>query len=245
MLLTAAAAWMLLLTEPRAMPMIVPCAATGAGPMPSSLPMLLSMNPPGLLAAGWALMLIAMMTPVLIEPVRYIRMRSFTHRRARAVLLFLGGYAAVWMATGVVLLGSAFAVEAFAPQSYLPAAGIVLVALVWQFTPIKQRCLNRCHALSGLAAFGTAADLSALRFGAIHGLWCAVSCSAMMLAPMLLPGGQLVAMATVSILIFSERLEQPAVPRWRWHGFGQVIRILVAQTRIRLQSRQIDPALSE
>ena len=50
--------------------------------------------------------------------------------------------------------------------------------------------------------------------------------------PLLLPQGHLAAMAMVTVLIFSERLEQPMPLRWRWRGFGKLIRILVSQARI-------------
>jgi predicted metal-binding membrane protein len=176
-------------------------------------------------------MLVAMMAPVLIPPVRHIHLRSFTDRRARSTAFFLTGYGAVWMAVGCVLLAVELAATSLAPESYLPAACLLLVALVWQCSPIKQRCLNRCHAHTELAAFGAAADLGALRFGLTHGIWCAGSCWASMLFPMLLPKGHVVAMAAVTVVIFSERLDHPAPPDWRWRGCGTAIRIAVARTQ--------------
>jgi predicted metal-binding membrane protein len=243
-LLISAVTWILLLVGPGSMVMLAhhPAASAGAMPLPASFHMLLGMNPPASLAAGWALMLVAMMSPVLIPPLHHIRLRSFRHRRARSVVLFVAGYAAIWMALGGVLLAIEVAVKFYAPQSYVPAAGVFLIALVWQFSPVKQRCLNRCHAHTELAAFGAAADFDALRFGTIHGIWCAGSCCALMLFPILLPRGHVVAMAGVAILIFSERLEQPMPPRWRWRGLGKVIRIVVARTRIRLHALRFGPA---
>ena len=245
-LLVSAVAWTLLLVAPGGMGMFVLCPATRSGAMPplASLPMLLAMNAPVSLAAGWALMLVAMMSPVLIPPVRHIRLRSFTNRRARSIVLFLTGYASIWMALGGALLAIELAIKSFVPQSYLPPAGVVLIALVWQFSPVKQRCLNRCHAHTELAAFGAAADFDAIRFGLIHGIWCAGSCWALMLFPMLLSRGHVVAMATVAVLIFSERLDQPRPPCWRWRGLGKAIRIVVAQARIRLHAHRLDSARS-
>ncbi len=236
-LLISAVTWILLLVEPGNLGIFAHCPATMSGAMPlsTSFQMLLTTNAPASLAAGWALMLVAMMSPVLIQPIRHIRVRSFTRRRARSIALFLAGYVAIWMALGGVLLAIELAVKSFAPQSYLPAAGVALIALVWQVSPVKQRCLNRCHAHTELAAFGAAADFDALRFGITHGLWCAGSCWALMLFPMLLPRGHVVAMAAVAVLIFSERLEPPRPPSWRWRGPGKAIRIVVAQAQIRLQ----------
>jgi len=238
-LLISAVTWVWLLAVPGSM--VAHCPATTSGmPLPASFQMLLAMNPPASLAAGWAVMLVAMMSPVLIPPIRHIRVRSFTHRRARSIALFAAGYAAIWMAAGGVLLAVELAVRLFRPQSYLPAAGVVLMALVWQFSPVKQRCLNRCHAHTELAAFGAAADCDALRFGMTHGIWCAASCWALMLFPMLLPRGHVVAMAAVAVLIFSERLEPPMPPRWRWRGL-KAIRILAAQARIRMHPLRSGP----
>jgi len=185
-------------------------------------------------------MLVAMMSPVLIPPIRHIRLSSFAHLRARSTALFLIGYTTIWMALGGVLLAIELVVRSFA-RGYLPAAGVVLIALLWLFSPIKQRFLNRCHAHPELAAFGAAADLDALRFGMTHGTWCAGSCWALMLFPMLLPRGHVVAMAVAGVLIFSERLEQPRMPCWGWRGFGKAIRILVVQTRIALHAVRIAP----
>ena len=234
-LLISAVTWILLLVEPGSMGLLAHCPATGSGAMPVTFQMLLAMSSPMSLAAGWALMLVAMMSPVLIPPVLHIRLGSFTHRRARSVALFVTGYAAIWMAIGGVLLAIEIMVHLFISEWYLPAVSMVLIALVWQLSPFKQRCLNRCHANSELAAFGAKADFDALRFGMTHGTWCVGSCWALMLFPMLLPRGHVVAMAIAAALMFSERLEQPRPPCWRWRGFGKAGRIVVAQARMRLQ----------
>ncbi len=237
-LLISAVAWILLLVDSGNMMKSVPCPATSSGSMrlPESFKMLLAVDPPASVAAGWALMFVAMMSPMLIAPVCHIRLRSFTRRRARSTLLFVAGYAGIWMAVGGVLVAIGLPAKLLAPQSFLPAAGVVLFALVWQFSPVKQRCLNRCHAHPELAAFGAAADFDALGFGITHGTWCAGSCWALMLFPMLLPHGHVDAMAVVAVLIFCERLEQPMPPCWRWRGLGKVTRIVIGQTRIRLQA---------
>ena len=150
-------------------------------------------------------------------------------------MLFVIGYAAIWMAVGGVLLAIELAVKLLATQSYLPMAGGGFVASVWQFSPIKQRCLNRCHTHTELAAFGVAADFDALRFGLAHGVWCAGSCWALMLLPLVVSGGHVAVMAGVTLWLASERLERPMAPRWGWRGPNKAARILVTQARMRLQ----------
>lgn len=233
-LLVSAVAWTVLLVNAGSTTTLAHCPVTGSGASPVSFRTLLEMNPISSLAAGWALMLVAMMSPTLIAPIHHVRERSFKRRRARSVALFAAGYAAIWAAAGGVLIAAVLTLNLLAPQSYLPAAVVGLIALVWQCSPVKQRCLNRGHNHGELAAFGTAADLGALRFGVTHGVWCVGSCWALMLLPMLLPRGHFAAMAVVSYVMASERLEGPRPLGWRLRFPGKLMRIAVAQTRIRL-----------
>ena len=236
-LLISAVTWILLLVESGSMVMFAhgPATSSGAMPLSASWQMLMTMNPPASLAAGWVLMLVAMMSPVLIPPVRHLRLRSFTHRRTRSIVLFVVGYAAIWMAAGIMLTALVMGARLVAPSASVAVAMVTIVALVWQFSPIKQRCLNRCHFHPELAAFGIAADLDALRFGLAHGVWCVGSCWALMLLPLVVSGGHLAVMAGVSLWLAAERLERPMPPRWEWRGPTKAARILVAQAQMRLQ----------
>ena len=56
------------------------------------------------------------------------------------------------------------------------------------------------------------------------------------LALALLPFAQAAAMAAAAFLIASERLDHAAAPRWTCRFSGKLLRLLVAQTRIRLQA---------
>lgn len=244
-LLVSAMAWIVLLLDRGGLNVAAHCAAVksgGAAP-PVSLAMLLAVSPPASLVMGWAAMLVAMMSPVLIAPICHIRLRSFADRRARSVALFVAGYAAVWMAMGYVLGATALAMGIFAVRSYLPLAGVALLTLVWQMSPLKQRCLNGCHGYTELAAFGREADFDALCFGVVHGIWCTGSCWALMLFPMLLSRGHLWAMAAVALVIASERLESPMAPSWHWRGLGKAMRIVAAQARLRVHTLQKNGAL--
>lgn len=235
-LLLSAGMWMMLLVNPGSIITLAHCPVTHSGASLVSFQMLLEMNPISSLMAGWALMLVAMMSPTLITPLRHILKRSFKRRRARSVTHFVAGYAAIWMAAGGVLSAVTLMLNLLAPQSYLWAAGVGIIAFVWQCSPMKQRCLNRGHNHKELAAFGIAADLDALRFGIMHGVWCVGSCWALMLLPMLLQQGHFAAMAIVTFVMTSERLEQPRPLSWRLRFPGKLLRIVVAQTRMRLQS---------
>ncbi len=234
-LLIAAVAWVLLIAEPRG-GALAHCGAIdiSAGSFPASLSMLLAMNTLTAVVSGWMLMLAAMMLPVLTQPIYYVYLRSFAHRRLRSIAFFLGGYGVVWMAAGVVLLLIEMWIRLIFAHSYLPSVVMFLVAVVWQVSPTKQVSLNRCHAPAKLSAFGVAADISALRFGMVHGIWCVSSCWAWMLWAMLAPMYHLGAMAAVTVLLCCEKLEEPELPSWRVRGLGKATRILIAQMRIRI-----------
>ena len=217
-------AWIIMLTEPRSSSC---CALT-----------LVTFIPPSSFAKDWALMLIAMMAPTLVGSVYYIWSNSFARRRLRSIALFTVGYGAVWMAAGYILFAVKLAGESRMPQSYFPAIVVALLAFVWQASPFKQRCLNRCHGHRSLSPFGLAADGDAARLGFEHGFWCTCSCWAAMLFPILLPAGHFVAMIGVSIVMFCERLDPPRTPSWRWRGLGTASRYLI----LRLRGAQCDPA---
>jgi predicted metal-binding membrane protein len=262
-LLISAVAWMVLLVSPGStmphahhpvtdpgaalassqMPTDNPASATphvhhpvtDSGVAPASLPLLLAIKPLFSLLAGWALMLVAMMAPTLIAPICHIIARSFKRRRARSVTLFVIGYAVIWIAAGVVLIATTLTLKLLMPQSYWPVVAVTIIAVVWQCSPIKQRCLNRSHNHRELAAFGTAADLDALHFGITHGVWCLGSCWALMLLPLMISYGHFAAMAVVTFVMTSERLEYPQPLGWRLHLRAKLMRIMVAQTQIQFQ----------
>lgn len=236
-LFVSGAAWILLVFGPGETALVTHCLPEmGATPSKASLALLATtLNPPASLALGWAVMLTAMMAPLVIPPVRHVRNSSFARRRARAIGLFIAGYSAIWMAAGAILMPLALVVRFADPGSFWPLALVTSVVLVWQFSPVKQRSLNRGHVHPELAAFGRAADIHALRFGLTHGGWCVGSCWALMLWPMVIGHGHFAGMAAVAVWQIGERLDRPTPPHWRWRGPGKAVRIALMQARMRLQ----------
>ena len=231
--LTSAAAWLLLVTRFGGGANHSGAAGTHAlmhGSLRAARPAMLIAR----YTTEWAVMIAAMMGPALMEPLDYIHQHSFASRRGRSMLAFVAGYGSAWMLIGWALLGLLTLVEFAARRWHLLPAGFMIVTIVWQCSPIKQRCLNRCHAQYPLPVFGVAAEFGACRFGLAHGMWCVGSCWAVMALPMLLPTGRAAVMAVGTLLVFSERLEHPAPLAWRWRGFGRLSRLLIARARIRL-----------
>jgi predicted metal-binding membrane protein len=189
----------------------------------------LALNPPASLAAGWAVMVAAMMAPLPGDPLAYLARRSFAGRRWRSAALFGAGYGAVWLAAGAPLLALAIAARATLPAWAPPWALALAAAALWQGSPARQRCLNGCCRRPPLAAFGRAADRDALGFGLAHGAWCVGACAPLMLAALLAGPAHLAAMAAVAVFAFAERLEPPCPPAWRWRLPLRAVRWLLAR----------------
>lgn len=232
---SSAVLWIILLFNPGNIMTVEHCHVTTMGPSEASFNMLLQMNPLSDMMIGWTLMVFAMMLPKLITPIQHIYQRSFKRQRFLSSVFFVIGYAMVWIAMGFVMNAIILGMNFLKPNSFIPALLVGMIALIWQFSPLKQRFLNRGHDHRSLAAFGWVANKDSLLFGVMHGVWCIGSGWALMLFPMLLPQGHNVAMLIVTVIMISEHMEHPRIPRWQFDFRLKLVRILVAQTRIRLK----------
>lgn len=166
------------------------------------------------LALDWAVMVLAMMPLLVVQPVSYIRRCSFPSRRNRAVALFSAGYGVCWASAGLALVPAAVVIAAGLPQS-LGAPAALAAALVWSASPLAQVARNRCHRLRRIGAFGTLADVDCLRQGVASGSACVAACWPWMIMPMLFETGHAAAMLTVTLLLLAERLVPAGTVRWR------------------------------
>jgi predicted metal-binding membrane protein len=132
------------------------------------------------------------------------------------------------MAVGVILQTAALLARWAVPLPLACFGLAIAVALLWQISPAKQWCLNRCHQRPQLEAFGFAADFDAFSFGVRNGAACAGACWALMLPMLLIGQGQLPAMVAVTLFGFVESLEDPAPLAWRWRGTAKALRIVAA-----------------
>lgn len=169
---------------------------------------------PARLAGEWMLMVAAMMTPMLAGAVGHVRARSLPRRRPRSLALFMIGYSAIWAACGVPIVLTMLALQLMQPSPIATIALVGTLVLVWQCSPAKQFCLNRCHDQPPLAAHGIGADMAALKYGAAQGIWCCGTCWALMLIPLATQGGHLPVMAATSLFLIVERLDKPRRPAW-------------------------------
>jgi predicted metal-binding membrane protein len=153
-----------------------------------------------LLWAMWAAMMAAMMlpsaTPVILLAARAVGRPDVATPGASARLYALtAGYLLVWItfSAGATLLQFALARSGLLtimmePASRGLAASLLVVAGLYQLTPLKQACLRSCR--SPLAVFGSSWGSSAaqaLGAGVRHGAYCLGCCWALML--LLFAGG--------------------------------------------------------
>jgi predicted metal-binding membrane protein len=174
---------------------------------------------------GWTLMVLAMMLPPALPLVALLGGLLAGPGRAARQVGALSAFAAVWVGVGAVLVSGAAVVRvALADVSTATtvrlAGGVVLLAGLYQFTPVKNACLTACRtprwfALRLWGRRGPSRD--AVAIGSAYGASCVGCCWALMLlclgtgalalpvmvalavvmaAERLLPGGRLVARTT-------------------------------------------------
>jgi predicted metal-binding membrane protein len=153
----------------------------------------------------WLVMIMAMMFPMVLTPVRNTAARSLWRRRHRAIGGFLLGYLGPWMVFGIA---AAAIMSGLRTQTWLqPAAAAGLgfgLAVLWQTTSMKRRALLACHRTLPIAPNGWRADRDCLRYGWMTGISCLVSCWALMLA-CVLAGHSIPAMLCATAIGWTER----------------------------------------
>jgi predicted metal-binding membrane protein len=160
----------------------------------------------------WAVMIIAMMSPLVVLSVRHVAFRSFRKRRHYAIADFLLGYFGVWIVAGTALLLALSLGSLAANDRALIAVAGYSVAIAWQLTPWKRIALWRCHRTVALAPEGWQADAACIRFGMRIGGSCLQSCWALMALPALTSHG-LGSMACIAAAMIHERYQQRLRPR--------------------------------
>jgi len=172
----------------------------------------LAMMTAGLFLVTWLVMMVAMMFPS-VAPMT-LAFASFTRSRGEGYVptaVFVLGYLAVWTAAGLVPLAVLQAVDKIwmTPPSWLPRAGaaVIIVAGIYQFTPLKDACLRACRSPLGFIMthnFG-GGPAAAVRAGMSHGLYCLACCWALMAVLAVLGLMNIAWMAVIAAVFFVEK----------------------------------------
>jgi predicted metal-binding membrane protein len=160
----------------------------------------------------WVVMMAAMMFPS-VSPTVALYSRMTRRRSPLSPLMFTAGYLLTWTLAGVVAfaigvtLGSVSGdVFAWDRAGRWTAGGTLVVAAVYELTPLKDVCLGKCRSpLGTLLGSWREGPSGALRMGARNGAWCVGCCWALMASLFALGIMSIVWMAVVAGLIAFEK----------------------------------------
>jgi predicted metal-binding membrane protein len=160
----------------------------------------------------WVVMMAAMMFPS-VAPTIALYSRLTRRRSPLSPLMFASGYLVTWAAAGAL----AFAIGGVATalsgdllawhRAGRSVAGVtLLVAAVYELTPLKDVCLGTCRSPLGFL-LGSWRDgwAGALRMGAKNGAWCVGCCWALMASLFALGVMSVAWMAFVAAVIAVEK----------------------------------------
>ena len=164
----------------------------------------------------WLPMLIGMMFPGLSNSLRYVWTHNFTRNRVTGILSFLIAYVVVWSLAGVFLSNATQLISRSANyNNWLTFSVIFGLTMVWQASPWKQMCLNRCHIPQRISPFNLNAVPDCCRYGLKRGIWCVGSGWALMWLSMFVMQFGTWAMLAVGFVMFVELLLPHGPVRWK------------------------------
>jgi predicted metal-binding membrane protein len=160
----------------------------------------------------WVVMMAAMMFPS-VAPTVALYAQMTKKRSPVAPLVFVCGYLLTWTLAGLLAFGiSELGGRLFGGTLTWDRAGrwlagaILVIAAVYELTPLKEVCLRRCRSPLGLLLGSWRDGLpGALQMGAKHGAWCVGCCWALMAALFALGVMSIAWMAFVAALIAAEK----------------------------------------
>jgi predicted metal-binding membrane protein len=168
----------------------------------------------GLFLLAWQLMVAAMMLPSSLPMLRLFGVASAGQDRPGAVLAaFLGGYGLVWTVFGALAFTGDLALHRLVhrlpwlqARPWLLAGGVFALAGVFQFSSMKDRCLDVCrHPAVYLHHHYRRGIGQAFRLGRGHGLFCLGCCWALMLVMFAVGMANLAWMAVLAGLMAYEK----------------------------------------
>lgn len=157
----------------------------------------------------WFVMIVAMMYPLLLEPVRYVAFANTRRRRHGAIAIFLFAYTNFWVLVGLCMIWCNVQVQKqilnsnLIPHDLLVAGGFALTA-IWMVTPLHRLSRANCGLTMPLRIYGWKSHVDSLVYGLKIGLACVRTCWAPM-ALLLFANHSLAAMIIVTTLLIYDR----------------------------------------
>jgi predicted metal-binding membrane protein len=162
----------------------------------------------------WQVMVAAMMLPSSLPLLRLLAAASARAPSARGTIpAFLVAYALVWTAFAAGAVALDLAVHAAVDSSrwlqahqWLLGSSILVVAGAFQFTRLKDVCLDQCrHPAAFMLRFYERGTRGALKLGVRHGAFCLGCCWALMLVMFAVGVASVVWMAALTAIMVHEK----------------------------------------
>ena len=168
----------------------------------------------------WTVMMAAMMLPSATPMILLHRLGADGRLRTQLwSASFVAGYMVVWGSVGLVVWGAAMAASAVVmpEQRAIAVAAILLLAGVYQFTPLKSTCLRACRTPADFLLTHWYRGLSGqLRLGVEHGLFCLGCCWALMALFVGVGAMSLVWAVGIAVVVLIEKVRPEGV------AFGRI-----------------------
>ena len=166
---------------------------------------------------AWAIMMAAMMLPSALPMIGlYAGTQKSASPPARltSVALFALMYLGLWALTGLPVYAASLLLMAITAETLAyVVATVLVVAGVYQLTPLKQMCLRHCRSPLGfLLGHWRAGIRGALRMGAAHAGYCLGCCWALMVVLVVAGAMSLPWVLLIASTVAVEKL----VPRGEW-----------------------------
>ncbi len=167
----------------------------------------------------WMVMMIGMMTPSVAPMILVyssVRRQAAKGRPLASVAWFAGGYFLAWIAFSLAATSLQWALERaalltpmMAGASNIVGGTLLILAGLYQWTPLKEACLSQCQAPLGfiLSHGGVPATATgSLTLGFRHGVYCLGCCWALMVLLFALGVMNLAWIAALAILVLLEKI---------------------------------------
>jgi predicted metal-binding membrane protein len=136
-------------------------------------------------AAVWITMMAAMMLPGAVPAL----LESARDNGGAHAVLFAGSYLAVWLVVGLAVYG------VYQPHGSAIAGGLTIAAGVYELTPLKRECRQRCQ--------------ETVRSGLQFGLYCVGSSIGLMVVLVAMGVMNITWMALVAVVALAQKLVPP------------------------------------
>jgi predicted metal-binding membrane protein len=171
----------------------------------------------GLRLAMWAVMMVAMMVPTAVPMTlmyaAVARKAAAQHTPLAPTFVFVTGYIAMWTIFSVVATVAQYVLDRAAllspmmvSRSALFGAALLIAAGIYQFTPLKNACLQNCRAPAHfMSRYWRTGNLGASRMGLRLGAYCVGCCWILM--GLLFVGGvmNLLWIAAIAVFVLLEK----------------------------------------